>query len=664
MAVVLACGVVVATVVNHLLQEDVATAAKRIENAAVWSVEVGQLSAAVAKCRILEKEYESAIQPGRERSRALADWKAAINELDQRFDALGRLSDPPVESRVLKSWRDAKDQYQERFLATVHVVESGELSTSAMVHRALIPCQALIGRVLQGAEESLRAVHETAQAEQTTLERLLERRTRLVNIEAVVGLLAILLMVVWLLRAVLSRVNVLVAAMTRAASGDLKTRIINRSGDELGQLAEKCNEVLMTIQSGRESLENVRQAAERLTQAKNEFFAGIAEELRAVITLNQSHTEMLVTHVAGANLEAVRSIKTNEEHVFELLEGVRDLVHAAMGSLDIHRANCSPVRILAAVAAVVQPRAGAKRITISIDHSSPMPETIYTDPARVQQILVYLANHAIRAVEMGTIQLSVRMSQGTGEPQAEYEVVAPDVLLTQEEIEWMAGSPVYSGAAVYHRPSGLSLALTICRRLTNLLEGTIRVVSTPGVGSTFTVVIPTGSLAGVKILDRPGQPAPSESGILKSGDDFPMRCECRILLVEDGPENRRLIAHILTKAGAQVTLAENGQEAVDKVIAARQQAAGAAPPAGEPFDVILMDMLMPVLDGFEATRELRRQGYTGCIIAVTGHTADYDRERCLGAGCDDYYAKPVERRRLLAMIIRHVQSHHDIHVSS
>jgi len=183
------------------------------------------------------------------------------------------------------------------------------------------------------------------------------------------------------------------------------------------------------------------------------------------------------------------------------------------------------------------------------------------------------------------------------------------------------------------------------KQLQEMLGGDITVSSSPGQGSTFSLTIETGSLKGIQMVENPVEAgvrlnikAPSRDALANESLD------CRILLAEDGPDNQRLISFILKKAGARVTLAENGQIAYDKALTARDR--------GEPFDVILMDMQMPVMDGYTATQRLRDADYSGPIIALTAHAMEGDGAKCRGAGCDDYLTKPIHREKFLATIKR------------
>ena len=163
--------------------------------------------------------------------------------------------------------------------------------------------------------------------------------------------------------------------------------------------------------------------------------------------------------------------------------------------------------------------------------------------------------------------------------------------------------------------------------------------SSPGQGSTFSLSIETGTLDSV-ITQEPSKTLAVKEPVGKA--KVCQKLDCRILLAEDGPDNQRLIAFLLRKAGAEVEIAENGQIVLDLALAARQ--------AGSPFDVILMDMQMPVMDGYEATEKLRNAAYTEPIIALTAHAMSGDRQKCINAGCDGYITKPIDPKKLVGEI--------------
>jgi CheY-like chemotaxis protein len=167
------------------------------------------------------------------------------------------------------------------------------------------------------------------------------------------------------------------------------------------------------------------------------------------------------------------------------------------------------------------------------------------------------------------------------------------------------------------------------------------------------VAVAVGPLDGVPLVDHPGEAAPAGEKSVRPSAKSQIKLSCRILLAEDGPDNQRLISLLLRKAGADVTIAQNGQEALEKALATCPGSGRRWSDPAEPFDVILMDMQMPLTDGYEATRRLRAAGYTRPIVALTAHAMSDDRQKCLDAGCDDYLPKPIEREQLLEMVAKH-----------
>jgi CheY-like chemotaxis protein len=226
------------------------------------------------------------------------------------------------------------------------------------------------------------------------------------------------------------------------------------------------------------------------------------------------------------------------------------------------------------------------------------------------------------------------------------EVSDSGIGMTAEQIPKLFKAFQQADTSTTRRFGGTGLGLTISRRLARMLGGDITVASTPGKGSTFTAAIRTGPLDTANFSADPLEKRSSVERE-KSPTASTPRLNCRILLAEDGPDNQRLIMFLLKKAGANIELAENGKLALDRALQTRDE--------GTPFDVILMDMQMPVMDGYTTTRKLREADYEQPILAITAHAMDVDRSKCIDAGCDDYMTKPIDREKLIALVANYAE---------
>jgi CheY-like chemotaxis protein len=232
------------------------------------------------------------------------------------------------------------------------------------------------------------------------------------------------------------------------------------------------------------------------------------------------------------------------------------------------------------------------------------------------------------------------------EPQIEFSVTDTGIGMSSDQLSKLFRPFTQADSSTARRFGGTGLGLTICKRIASLLGGDVTVSSTPGIGTTFRVRLPTGPLAGVPMIEQPaGQSNVESTKPTATETEQEPQLNCRILLAEDGVDNQRLISFVLKRAGADVTLVDNGVAALEAALAARA--------VGDPFDVIVTDIQMPKMDGYALTRRLRAEHYTGPIIALTANAMGGDRERCLAAGCDDYAAKPIHRLELLSVIARH-----------
>ena len=346
------------------------------------------------------------------------------------------------------------------------------------------------------------------------------------------------------------------------------------------------------------------------------------------------------------------AIKRNGDHLLELINDIFDLSKIEAGKLEVECIECSPAQLVADVLRLMSVRAEEKDVELESSFEEPVPGVVYSDPTRLRQILVNLVSNAVKFTDQGSVRLVTECFPHSQPPTIQFEVIDTGIGMTARQQERLFEAFTQADSSTTRRFGGTGLGLCITKRLVGHLGGQIDVISQPGKGSTFRVTLPAGSLQGVSMVDEATLRSVAERNRSQVMDSTPVietpvieTPVARVLLAEDGADNQRLISLLLKKFVAEVVVVENGQQAID--------AARKASEHDEPFDVILMDMQMPVVDGYVATRTLRQTGYTGPIIALTAHAMTGARDQCLAAGCDDYLSKPIDRKRLLAMVCRH-----------
>ncbi len=397
-------------------------------------------------------------------------------------------------------------------------------------------------------------------------------------------------------------------------------------------------------------LSRAKEAAEAANRAKSEFLANMSHEIRSPMTAILGFTDILLEN--AENKEAIKAAETigrNGEHLLEIINGILDLSRIEAGKMQLERIPVSPAELLADVVSLMRVRADGKGLQLTTEYGGPIPEFVQSDPTRLRQILVNLIGNAVKFTEVGGVHVVVRLLYAnTDHPKLLFRVVDTGIGMSPEQAARIFQPFAQADGSMTRRFGGSGLGLTISKRLAEMLGGDIHVHSEPGKGSSFSFTIATAPLGGVRLVDGPTDPNRADRPAQDPAPDAVVRLDCRVLLAEDGPDNQRLISFILRKAGAHVAVAENGQIAVDTASAAQTQQ--------EPFDVILMDMQMPVMDGYQATTTLRQHEYGGPIIALTAHAMKDDRQRCLDAGCNDYMTKPIDRDRLLHLVATYANS--------
>lgn len=429
--------------------------------------------------------------------------------------------------------------------------------------------------------------------------------------------------------------------------------------------AQKQNE--KKIKSGAAALETLNKSleeyitiADSATRAKSEFLANMSHEIRTPMTAilgfadllrdrfrNKSHpaSECKDCVCSENNLEDINTIFDNGQHLLRIINDILDLSKIEAEKIDIERAACSPVGLINDIKSLMEIRSQAKSLTFEVESIGEMPEVVLCDATRTRQILINLLANAIKFTEMGQVRLTVKMVYDEKKnPFLRFDVIDTGIGISRDQIEKIFTPFEQADTSTSRRFGGTGLGLTISKRLASLLGGDLVLTeSTPGKGSTFTlkiaVEIPKTNECIDPIVLQPKEKTPAKLPSEK------IRLDCRVLLAEDGLDNQRLISVILKQAGAEVTVAENGMVAFEKAVQAEQE--------GNPFDVILMDMQMPVMDGYEATRKLRLLAYSRPIIALTAHAMSGDRSKCTAAGCDDYLTKPIEKQSFLSLVAKY-----------
>jgi CheY-like chemotaxis protein len=350
-----------------------------------------------------------------------------------------------------------------------------------------------------------------------------------------------------------------------------------------------------------------------------------------------------------ATRDRLEIIKRNGEHLLNVINDILDLSKIEADRVVPERISTILSEVIADVRAVVQRSAEAKGLKLNVVQEGPAPERIYTDPTRLRQILVNLLNNAVKFTERGSVTLAFRaVGAQSAAPGMLFEVADTGIGLTEEQISKLFRPFVQADSSTTRRFGGTGLGLTISKRLAKMLGGDISVRSQPGLGSTFGLTIASGPLAGAPTVEsiessRTATPASSPAATAAANVT---RLAGRVLLAEDGPDNQALISTLIKKYGVEVAIAGDGRSAMKLALESRSQK--------RPFDLILMDMQMPEIDGYQATAELRRAGYDGPIVSLTANTMAEDREKCLRAGCDDYLKKPVSREELRRVLTQHL----------
>ncbi|MEN6458412.1 MAG: PAS domain S-box protein [Thermoguttaceae bacterium] len=383
-----------------------------------------------------------------------------------------------------------------------------------------------------------------------------------------------------------------------------------------------------------EELLRAKRLAEAASRAKSEFLANMSHEIRTPMTSILGFAELLRdTDLSTSDrVEMIEGIHRNGQALLALLGDILDLSRIEADKLTVEKSDCRLRQIIEDVASAARMWADGKHLTLTVDLQPSLPETIYTDCVRLRQILLNLVGNAVKFTEQGEVRLAVRFFHQEGQTGRLQISVSDSGIGIPSDLIAIVFQPFFQAdTSATRRYGGAGLGLAISQRLAAALGGQIEVASKPGRGSVFTLTIDAGVSECANTTIEATETPTESAGLRHTGALDTL--SGRLLLAEDDPSIQWLMRIVLRKAGLEVDVADNGRTACEL---ARQSMA-----EKRPYDLILMDVQMPEINGCEATKRLRREGWTKPIIAVTAHAMAGDRDKCLEAGCDAYIVKPV-----------------------
>jgi len=422
-----------------------------------------------------------------------------------------------------------------------------------------------------------------------------------------------------------------------AQGGNLDLHVRVPGNDELSRLGADFNRMVDSIKETQRSFAEASERADAANRAKSLFLANMSHEIRTPMTAIIGYSELLENpNLAAEERQRYLSVvQQNGDALMALISDVLDLSRIEAGQLRVERQPCQLPVLMKEVLYSHSLKASEKGIDLTLEYLTPVPATLITDPFRLKQILSNLIGNAIKFTDEGSVSVKLRWEEGL---QSALHVDVRDTGIGVAEHALPRLFEPFSQVDDSHtrRYGGSGLGLAIARQLARSLNGDIIADSVAGHGSSFRFYIQAMAAENsARVMPRDALATEIRSQQIPA-----VQLGGRVLLVEDNEVNRLLVQRILSRAGIEVVEAEHGQEAVDIILRDSR------------FDLVIMDMQMPVMDGYVAAGAIRDAGYQGAVLALTANVMSDDRRRCLDAGCDDFLGKPVRANKLLAACSR------------
>ncbi len=412
-----------------------------------------------------------------------------------------------------------------------------------------------------------------------------------------------------------------------------------RSESEANLMAEVNLKLVLEVANRTKDLEHAKKEAVSANESKSTFLANMSHEIRTPLTAIIGYSESLrdVSMNAQDQQSSIDTIIRGSHHLLSLINDILDFSKIEANKLEVEVVPVDLFALIMDVQSYFSVNAHSKGLIFDINYHFPLPATIFTDPTRLKQILLNLCSNALKFTEKGSVIIDVIYDSENS--MMKFTVSDTGVGLTENQLGKLFQAFSQADSSTTRNHGGTGLGLIISRQLAELMGGTVSVKSVYGLGSEFEVSISSGPLENSQWVQSLSETQLVPVG--KNSNIIVPQLVGRILYAEDNVDNQQLIKLLLKPTGCKLVVVDNGQEAVDKIL-------------NEDFDLILMDIQMPILNGIDATKKIRQSGYNKPIIALTANVMKEDLSRYSKAGCDDCLSKPVDRLKFYQSLNSHL----------
>lgn len=379
--------------------------------------------------------------------------------------------------------------------------------------------------------------------------------------------------------------------------------------------------------------------AEGANEAKSAFLANMSHEIRTPLTSIIGFSESLLESGQSMQerVESINIVIRNAKHLLVIVNDILDLTKIEADKMQIESFPFSLFDITEDIDSIFRVAAVEKGLSFELNYHFPLPDKLVSDPVRIKQVLMNLCSNAVKFTRAGRVVMDVMFDRKAA--RLNFKVQDTGIGLDQRQITKLFTPFEQADSSTSREFGGTGLGLHISRLLADRLNGGIDIKSEPGVGSTFDFYVYCGHMEEDNLLLSVNHLSEQPSNY---NVDTTVQLGGHVLLVEDSVDNQRLISMYIRKTGAPVSIANNGQEAVEMV-------------SKHDYDLVLMDMQMPMMDGIEATRLIRKNGYKGVIVMLTANVMKEDIQRCLDSGCNDYFSKPINRAEFNQLLFKYLK---------